>query len=90
MSPTKLFFWHEEKQKTPAEQLVVEKIVVNGNATIVFWKDNTKTVVKKSDDDVYDLHHAFCSALAKKVYGHNSTVKKMVQRKVKVQKKKVQ
>ena len=68
-------------------KLSVDKIIVNGDATVVFWADGGKTVVKKSADDEYDLHHAFCAALAKRVYGHNSTVKKMIARKTKLQKK---
>lgn len=67
----------------------VDSILVSGDTTIVFWKDGDKTVVKKSADDTFDIHHAFCCALAKKVYGgHNSTVKKMIERKTTVQKKK--
>lgn len=67
----------------------VDRILVSNETTIVFWKDGDKTVVKKSADDTFDIHHAFCCALAKKVYGgHNSTVKKMIERKTTVQKKK--
>ena len=69
------------------KSLSVDKIIVSGNATVVFWGDGEKTIVKKSADDEYDLHHAFCAALAKRVYGHNSTVKKMIARKTKAQKK---
>ena len=64
-----------------SNKLAVDKIIVNGDATIVFWADGKKTIVKKSEDDEYDLHHAFCAALAKRIYGHNSTVKKMIWRK---------
>jgi len=72
--------YYRKLLQTFHNSLVVDRIVVNGNATIVFWGDNTKTIVKKSDDDEYDLHHAFCAALAKKVYSHNSSVKKMIAR----------
>jgi hypothetical protein len=67
--------------ETLPNKLAVDKIIVNGDATIVFWADGKKTIVKKSEDDEYDLHHAFCAALAKRIYGHNSTVKKMIWRK---------
>ena len=72
----------------PKKSLTVERIIVNGDATIIFWKDESKTIVKKSADDQYDLHHAFCAALAKRVYGSNSAVKKMIKKKTKVQKAK--
>lgn len=55
-----------------------DRIVKNGPATIVFWKDGTKTVVKHSDNDPNDLYYAFCAALAKKVYGNNSRIKKIL------------
>ena len=54
------------------------RIIRNGNATIVMWADDTKTVVKKSADDPEDDYAAFTAALAKKVYGNNSHFKKML------------
>lgn len=72
-------------EKPTEKMFAVNKIIVNGDATIVFWADGDKTIVKKSADDEFDLHHAFCAALAKKIYGHNSTVKKMIERKTKIQ-----
>ena len=80
--------YREKANSRNGKDISVDKIIVNGDATIVFWGDGQKTIVKKSADDEYDLHHAFCAALAKRVYGHNSTVKKMVKRKAKVQKRK--
>lgn len=54
------------------------RIIRNGPATIVMWKDGTKTIVKKSADTIDDPYGAFCAALAKKVYGSNSRVHKLV------------
>lgn len=50
----------------------------NGKATIVFWDDGTKTIVKCEDGDRQDPYTAFTAALAKKIYGSNSRVKKIV------------
>lgn len=58
--------------------LIPKKIIKSGDRTIVFWKDDTKTIVKRSDDTADDLYSAFCAALAKKVYGSNSQVKKIL------------
>ncbi len=58
--------------------LIPKKIIKSGDRTIVFWKDDTKTIVKRSDDAEDDLYSAFCAALAKKVYGSNSQVKKIL------------
>lgn len=55
-----------------------KKIIKSGDRTIVFWKDDTKTIVKRSDDAADDLYSAFCAALAIKVYGSNSQVKKIL------------
>jgi hypothetical protein len=55
-----------------------ERIVHSGPATIVFWNDKTKTVVKCSENDIYDEYEAFCAALAIKMFGSNSHLKKMI------------
>ena len=57
-----------------------EKIVHNGPATIVFWPDKTKTVVKCSENDIYDPFDAFTAALAKKIYGTTSSIKTMLKK----------
>lgn len=46
--------------------------------TTVLWDDGTKTTVKLSDDDIYDEYSAFCAALAKRIYGSNSRIKKII------------
>ena len=56
------------------------KILYSGIATIVFWKDGTKTVVKRAEGTKADNYNAFCAALAKKVYGTNSMTKKIIKR----------
>lgn len=58
-----------------------KKIIFNFPATIVFWQDGTKTVVKCSDDDTFDIYDAFTAALAKKIFGHTSTVKNIIKKK---------
>ena len=62
------------------------KIIRSGNRTIVFWTDGTKTIVKRADDEEDNLYHAFTAALAEKVYGSNSKVKKILRDKTVVQK----
>lgn len=60
------------------ETLTPERIIHSGPATIVFWNDKTKTVVKCSENDIYDEYEAFCAALAIKMFGSNSHLKKMI------------
>lgn len=59
----------------------VDRIIRNGPATIVIWKDGTKTIVKRSKGEKDDIYVAFCAALAKKLYGNNSKIKRMLNEK---------
>ncbi len=67
--------------------LSVERILKSGDATIVFWSDGDKTVVKRAKDEDSSDYAAFTAALAIKVYGSNSAVKRIVSN-AEVQKKK--
>ena len=57
---------------------VPKRIIYNNPATIVFWRDGTKTVVKKNEKEKYNSYNAFCAALAKKIFGTNSEVNRIV------------
>ena len=49
----------------------VREIRYNGPATIVFWEDNTKTVVKVQSEEIcYDPDKAFAMAVCKKLFGN--------------------
>lgn len=49
----------------------VREIRYNGPATIVFWEDNTKTVVKMQPGELYyDPDKAFAMAVCKKLFGN--------------------
>lgn len=58
----------------------IEKVVFNDPATIVIWKDNTKTVVKCQEGDEFDPEKGLAMAIAKKALGNksnfNNTIKK--------------
>lgn len=62
-------------------ELKVEKIITNGPATIVFWNDRTKTIVKRDIDDEDDLYDAVANALAKKIFGSTSKFHKIIDKK---------
>lgn len=57
------------------------KIIYNPPATIVFWTDGTKTVVKCNMDDEYNEYYGFLCALGKKMFGTNSHLKKLIDEK---------
>jgi hypothetical protein len=52
-------------------ELKVEKVIFNKPATIVFWSDNTKTVVVCGENDTYDKEKGFYIACAKKLFGND-------------------
>lgn len=46
-----------------------EKYIINRNATILFWKDGTKTIIKKTSADEYNKKLAFLIAYFQKNSG---------------------
>lgn len=64
------------------EKYTPKKIIKSGDVTIVFWLDNSKTIVRRDPEDADNLHTAFCAALAKKIFGSNSHIKKTIARKL--------
>lgn len=61
--------------------LNVSKIIFNPPATIVFWEDGTKTVVKCSAEDEFSEYYGLLAALGKKVYENNNQIKKLIDKK---------
>lgn len=53
------------------DDLKVTKVIYHNPATIVFWSDGTKTVVKCGKDDTYDKEKGFYIACAKKLFGND-------------------
>ena len=73
-----------EKYKASIELRVdipgmIDRVIFNDPATIIYWKDGSKTVVKRSDDDVWDPEKGFCMAVIKKLYGHTSFIKRFME-----------
>lgn len=53
---------------TPAVPEIV-RVIFNEPATIVFWSDNTKTVVKCMEGEEFDEEKGIAMAFMKKLYG---------------------
>lgn len=70
------------------ERYAVKRILKSGPYTHVFWADGTKTSVRRSPDEEDNDYAAFTAALAIKMYGSNSALKRMLKDKVEVQKPK--
>lgn len=63
-----------------ADAYTPKKIIRSGEVTVVFWLDGSKTIVRRDPEDADNLHTAFCAALAKKIFGSNTAVKKTIDR----------
>lgn len=61
----------------------VKKLIFNYPATIVFWADGTKTVVKAQNDEVFDLEKGFAMAFMKKVLGNKGNYYNYVKKNLK-------
>jgi len=48
----------------------ITDVIFNDPATIVFWSDKTKTVVKTQNGDPFDKEKGLALAMAKKLYGN--------------------
>lgn len=55
-----------------------KRIIRQGKATIVFFDDGGKTVVRLQDGDEDDIYVAICIAIAKRFAGSSSALKKLV------------
>ena len=60
------------------KSISVDRIIFNDPATIVFWKDGTKTVVKCQNGQTFNPYFGLCAAIAKKLYGSNSMLNRIV------------
>ena len=49
---------------------IIDKVIFNDPATIVFWADGSKTVVKCQNGDVYDPEKGLAMAIVKKALGN--------------------
>lgn len=49
----------------------IKKVIFNKPATIVFWVDGSKTIVKCQKGDTYSKEVGLAMAIVKKVYGNN-------------------
>lgn len=53
------------------DTVFLKKVIYNDPATIVFWSDGTKTVVKAQSGDTFDPEKGLAMAISKRVYGNS-------------------
>lgn len=77
--PPFAFIRDDEDEKVDFD---IKRVIFNEPATIVLWKDGTKTVVKCGKDDVYDKEKGLALCFMKKALGNkgnfNNTIKEYV------------
>lgn len=58
-------------------ECAITKVIFNDPATIVFWSDGTKTVVKCGEADIYDKEKGLAMAISKKAMGNQGNYYKV-------------
>lgn len=66
-----LQYWNNNK--LTGGLLEIKNVIFNDPATIVFWDDGTKTVVKCQDGDEFDPEKGLAMAITKKAYGNKGS-----------------
>lgn len=78
-------FYADENTDSDAIELVYtltpKKVIFNDPATIVYWRNGSKTVVKCSNGDVYDREKGFAMCVLKQLYSNKfyTRLKKRIQ-----------
>ena len=62
----------------------IKDVIFNYPATIILWKDGTKTIVKAGKNDKYDPEKGFAMAIAKKMFGNEGNYYKVFKKYVPV------
>lgn len=58
----------------------VKKVIWNNDACVVIWKDDTKTVVKCQEGDMWNKEVGLMAAFSKKLFGNDNTFNKIINR----------
>ena len=61
---------------------VIKNVIFNNPATIVFWHDGTKTVVKCQEGDDFDPEKGLTMAIAKKFFGNRGSYYNVINKRV--------
>lgn len=67
------------KEATAMNAAVIKNVIFAPSATIVYWSDGSKTVVKCSEKDVFDPEKGLAMAIAKRCGGNKGSYYKEIQ-----------
>lgn len=62
---------YKAKGDTSMSTLKIKQVIFNDPATIVFWEDGVKTVVKCQKGDKFDPEKGLALAISKRILGNN-------------------
>lgn len=60
----------KERNKSVYDNMI-QRVIFNPPATIVFWRDGSKTVVKCGENDIFDPEKGLAMAISKRAFGDN-------------------
>lgn len=60
----------KEKNKAIYDNMI-QRVIFNPPATIVIWRDGSKTVVKCGENDIFDPEKGLAMAISKRAFGDN-------------------
>lgn len=60
----------KEKNKVIYDNMI-QRVIFNPPATIVIWRDGSKTVVKCGEHDIFDPEKGLAMAISKRAFGNN-------------------
>lgn len=63
---------------TLSERYSIKRVIFNPPATVIFWDDGTKSVVKCQEGDTYNPETGFALAYLKKLLGNDNTFNKEI------------
>lgn len=70
-----------KKPKNEASRVPeISKVIFNDPATIVYWEDKNKTIVKCNEADKFDEEKGLAMAIAKRYFGGYMPLKRMVKK----------
>lgn len=70
--------WNNHCYGITKPSIKVKRVIFNDPATIILWKDGTKTVVKCQNGEAFDPEKGFALAYLKKLLGNDNTFNKEI------------
>ena len=70
IATVKRFYYDNKAYLIKTNPFAIKQVIFNDPATIVFWEDGTKTVVKCQEGDKYDKEKGLTMCIAKKLFGN--------------------